>query len=130
METTSYAATGRRKEAVARATLTPGKGKFIINDRDITDYLSRDTLAEDAKKPLVVTETVGTVDVQCRARGGGPSGQSGAVRLAVARALVLMNAEFRRPLREAGLLTRDARQVERKKYGQPKARKRFQYSKR
>jgi len=130
MEKEVFAATGRRKEAVARAVLTPGKGKFTINGRDIMDYLQRDPLVESAKQPLAITETLGTVDIHCKARGGGKSGQSGAVRLAVSRALILMNPDFKQQLREHGFLTRDAREVERKKYGQPKARKRFQYSKR
>ncbi len=130
MEKEVFAATGRRKEAVARAVLTPGEGKFTINGRSIADYLQRESLVENAQRPLVITETLGTVNVQCKAQGGGSSGQSGAVRLAVSRALVLMNPDFRRPLRSGGLLTRDAREVERKKYGRPKARKRFQYSKR
>ena len=130
MEKEVFAATGRRKEAVARVVLIPGEGKFTINGRSIADYLRRETLVENAQRPLVITETLGTVNVQCKTQGGGSSGQSGAVRLAVSRALVLMNPDFRRPLRLSGLLTRDAREVERKKYGRPKARKRFQYSKR
>ena len=130
MEKEVFAATGRRKESVARAVLTPGEGKFTINGRSISDYLMRESLVEHARKPLLVTETLGTLDVNCKARGGGSSGQSGAVRLAVSRALVRMNPDFKQPLREGGFLTRDAREVERKKYGQPKARKRFQYSKR
>jgi small subunit ribosomal protein S9 len=130
MENEVFAATGRRKEAVARAVLTPGEGKFTINGRSISDYLMRESLVEHARKPLLVTETLGTLDVHCKARGGGSSGQSGAVRLAVSRALLRMNPDFKQTLREGGFLTRDAREVERKKYGQPKARKRFQYSKR
>ncbi|MEW5994205.1 MAG: 30S ribosomal protein S9 [Candidatus Zixiibacteriota bacterium] len=130
MEAETFAATGRRKEAVARAVLTPGEGKFTVNGRDVADYLRRETLVADARRPLTVTETLGTLDVRCNASGGGPSGQAGAIRLAVSQALVLMNPELRQPLRRAGLLTRDPREVERKKYGQPKARKRFQYSKR
>ena len=130
MDKEIFAATGRRKESVARAVVTPGEGKFIINGRNITDYLLRETLISNARLPLVITDVMGTVNVRCTVRGGGSSGQSGAVRLAVSRALVKMNPDNKESLRDNGLLTRDAREVERKKYGQPKARKRFQYSKR
>jgi small subunit ribosomal protein S9 len=130
MDQSTYAATGRRKAASARATLTPGNGKFIVNGRPVLSYLTRETLVEHASEPLVLTEMAGRVDIICATRGGGLSGQAGAVRLAVSRALCILNPEFRQPLRKAGLLVRDARCVERKKYGQPKARKRFQYSKR
>ncbi len=130
MEKETFAATGRRKEAVARAIITPGEGKFVVNGKNVSEYLMRESLVENARRPLTVTETLGTLDVRCSVRGGGISGQSGAIRLAVSRALVEMNQDFRKVLREHGLLTRDAREVERKKYGQPKARKRFQYSKR
>ncbi len=130
MEKEVFSATGRRKESVARAVMTPGEGEFTINGRNIRDYLTRDSLVEHAQRPLVVTETAGTVDVHCRVSGGGNTGQSGAVRLAVSRALLLMNPDYKQVLRKGGFLTRDAREVERKKYGQPKARKRFQYSKR
>jgi small subunit ribosomal protein S9 len=130
MEKEQFAATGRRKTAVARAILKPGEGNFTINGRNISDYLMRESLVQHALKPLEVTDMLKGVDIRCTAKGGGVSGQAGAVRLAVSRALVLMNPELRRPLREGGFLTRDPRKVERKKYGQPKARKRFQYSKR
>jgi len=130
MEKERFAATGGRKNAVARVVLSPGEGNFTINGRNISDYLMRDSLVQHAQKPLVVIDALGTVDVRCTASGGGVSGQAGAVRLAVSRALVNMNPDHRRPLREGGFLTRDPREVERKKYGQPKARKRFQYSKR
>ncbi len=110
--------------------MSPGKGKFIVNGLSIADYLRRETLVEHARRPLAVTETMGSLDIHCTTRGGGLSGQAGAVRLAVSRALLGMNPDLRKPLREGGLLTRDPREVERKKYGQPKARKRFQYSKR
>lgn len=130
MEQSSISATGRRKSAVAHAVLTPGKGEFTINGHPVLNYLTRETLVEQAVEPLKATETVGTFDVVCSARGGGLSGQAGAVRLAVSRALCLFNLELRPLLRKGGFLVRDAREVERKKYGRPKARKRFQYSKR
>jgi len=130
MEKERFAATGGRKNAVARVVLSPGEGNFTINGRSISDYLMRDYLVQHAQKPLVVTDALGTVDVRCTVGGGGVSGQAGAARLAVSRALVNMNPDHRRQLREGGFLTRDPREVERKKYGQPKARKRFQYSKR
>lgn len=130
MEQDSFAATGRRKEAVARVELRAGRGDFAINGRQIGDYLTRETLVNHAQQPLIVTETIGKVDVRCTAAGGGLLGQAGAVRLAVARALVLMDPELGQSLRRGGYLTRDPREVERKKYGRPKARKRFQYSKR
>lgn len=125
-----YAATGRRKEAVARVRLSPGNGAFTVNGRDVGDYLTRETLAEHAREPLNVAEMLGRVNIEASARGGGISGQAGAIRLAVSRALVQMDPDLRSRLGKDGLLTRDPREVERKKYGQPKARKRFQYSKR
>ncbi|RME29455.1 MAG: 30S ribosomal protein S9 [Candidatus Zixiibacteriota bacterium] len=125
-----FSATGRRKEAVARVTITPGKSRFTINGRSLDEYLTRPTLAEVAKAPLALTELTEGLEVQCKAKGGGLSGQAGAIRLALSRALVAYNPDLRPTLKKAGYLTRDARVVERKKYGQPKARKRFQYSKR
>ncbi|RKX29150.1 MAG: 30S ribosomal protein S9 [Candidatus Zixiibacteriota bacterium] len=130
MEKEVYAATGRRKASVARAVLVKGDGSFTINGKNMSSYLTRDPLAAHAKEPLIATELVDKLSVSCKARGGGLSGQAGAVRLAVARALLQMNPSLRAILRKGGFLTRDAREVERKKYGQPKARKRFQYSKR
>jgi len=130
MEKSTIAATGRRKSSVARAVVTPGDGSFTINGHDISEYLKRDPLVIHAKEPLLLTEMADKVSVACKASGGGLTGQAGAVRLAVARALTQLNEEFHRPLRQGGFLTRDAREVERKKYGQPKARKKFQYSKR
>ncbi|HQL23249.1 MAG TPA: 30S ribosomal protein S9 [candidate division Zixibacteria bacterium] len=130
MEKTEYAATGRRKCSVARAVITNGDGGFTINGSDIAAYLKRDPLVVHATEALTITEMFGKVAVVCRASGGGLSGQAGAVRLAVARALARLNEDFRPTLRQNGLLTRDPREVERKKYGRPKARKRFQYSKR
>lgn len=126
----TYSATGRRKEAVARVNMVPGSGKFTINGKPYEDYLMRVTLVNHAKAPLVATEMEGKYDIVCRTRGGGISGQAGAVRLAISRALLEIDSELRPTLRSGGFLTRDSREVERKKYGQPKARKRFQYSKR
>ncbi len=125
-----FSATGRRKSAVARAELSPGKGNFTVNGRDIADHLCRETLVAHAREALTVTDHVNDTDVKCRTSGGGIRGQAGAIRLAVARSLLAKDPEYRTVLRKHGLLTRDAREVERKKYGQPKARKRFQYSKR
>lgn len=125
-----YAATGRRKEAVARVVLTPGTGKFMINGREALDYLTRDSLLQHASRPLEITEMAGKVDLECSTKGGGISGQAGAIRLAISRVLTQFNPDLRKPLKADDLLTRDPRAVERKKYGQPKARKRFQYSKR
>lgn len=130
MEQNSFGATGRRKEAVARAVVTPGKGTFTVNELPIMDYLQRDMLVSLAQGPLVLTEMLGRVDVVCHAKGGGKAGQADAIRLAISRALTLLNPDLRRPLHANGMMTRDPRQVERKKYGRPKARKRFQYSKR
>lgn len=131
MEQRSFSATGRRKEAVARVELIPeGKGQLQVNGKSLAEYLCRETLTAHAQEPLAVTDTLGSVNVRCCARGGGVSGQAGAIRLAIARALALMNPDLHHALRKGGFLTRDPREVERKKYGQPKARKRYQYSKR
>lgn len=125
-----FAATGRRKEAVARVDISPGQGTFMVNDRPIADFLTRETLVSHAQEPLLVTDMMGKVDVRCSTKGGGLSGQAGALRLGLSRALARLNPELRPTLRQGGFLTRDPREVERKKYGQPKARKRYQYSKR
>lgn len=130
MDKEKYQATGRRKDAVARATVVPGKGAFTVNGKDLPDYLDREVLVEHAREPLVLTDMLSKFDVHCSANGGGKAGQAGAIRLAITRALMLYDPELRGPLRAAGMVTRDPRCVERKKYGQPKARKRFQYSKR
>jgi small subunit ribosomal protein S9 len=130
MEQAVYSATGRRKDATARVQIKPGKGVFTINGRSVADYLTRPTLVQIAQRPLEVTENLGKFDVACRTSGGGLSGQAGAIKLGVSRALLAVDPQLRAPLRREGLLTRDPREVERKKYGQPKARKRFQYSKR
>jgi small subunit ribosomal protein S9 len=121
---------GRRKEAVCRAYLRPGSGKWDVNGRTLGDYFPRPSLVSAIQQPFTATDTLGRFDVQARVEGGGPTGQAGALRLAVARALVQMDEAYRRKLRDLGLLTRDARKVERKKPGRPKARKRFQFSKR
>jgi len=123
-------ATGRRKEASARVRLLAGQGKIVVNGKDVAQYLRRNELLLDLRKPLVVTETQGKFDVVAQTRGGGLAGQTGAIRLGIARALVKLDQNFKAILRQHGLLTRDPRAVERKKYGRMKARKRFQYSKR
>jgi small subunit ribosomal protein S9 len=122
--------TGRRKESVARVRLVPGSGQHTINDRAPVDYLKRETLVQAAFHALTVTNNAGKYNVVARVHGGGLTGQSGALRLAVARALVREDESLKGPLGREGLLTRDARMKERKKYGRPGARKRFQFSKR
>jgi small subunit ribosomal protein S9 len=121
---------GRRKTSVARALLRPGDGQWSINGRPLADYFPRMVHQKRVEEPLVVGGIEGQFDVRIRVRGGGLSGQADAVRLALARAVLAHDEELRRPLRERGLLTRDSRKVERKKPGRPKARKRFQFSKR
>ncbi len=125
-----FAATGRRKESVARVSLISGKGNITINGKQMSDYLKRESLVEHIKEPLLLTDTYGRLDLECKSAGGGLTGQAGAIRLAISRALVVFNPDYRITLRKSGFLTRDPRAVERKKYGRPKARKRFQYSKR
>jgi small subunit ribosomal protein S9 len=122
--------TGRRKEAVARVRLVAGTGKYMVNDRPIADYLTRDSLVRQALHPLTVTQTAQKYDMLARTHGGGLTGQAGAIRMAIARALVREDQTLRALLSREGLLTRDSRMKERKKYGQPGARKRFQFSKR
>jgi len=121
---------GRRKSAVARVRLESGKGNIMINKREIDDYFPRVAHKRLLLEPLEAVGVADQYDVVASVRGGGNSGQAGAVRLAVARALEKINEDFRLTLRKGGFLTRDAREVERKKYGQPGARKRFQFSKR
>ena len=121
---------GRRKEAVCRVFLVPGSGKWSLNGRTLGDYFPRPTLVTAIQQPFAATETLGSYDVQANLAGGGQTGQAGALRLAIARALVKIDETHRRKLRDLGLLTRDSRAVERKKPGRPKARKRFQFSKR
>ena len=125
-----FSATGRRKESVARVSLKVGGGEFIINNKSPKEYLKRDVLVDVINQPLKVTETFGKLDITCKVRGGGLSGQAGAILLGISRAVARLDPDLRPLLRKGGFLTRDARVVERKKYGQPKARKRFQYSKR
>ena len=133
MSTTPYNATGRRKEAVAHAWLTPveeGKsGKIIINRRSMEEYLPTDALQNVVLQPFYTTNTIKKFDVLIVSKGGGIHGQTGAMSLAISRALVMQNEEFRSALREQGLLTRDSRMKERKKAGRPGARTRVQFSK-
>ena len=121
---------GRRKTAVARVVLKPGKGEWSVNSRPLADYFPRPTHQQRIGQPLKVVEMDGQFDIRVRVRGGGPTGQADAVRMGLARALVEHDEDLRPVLRAGGFLTRDARKVERKKPGRPKARKRFQFSKR
>jgi small subunit ribosomal protein S9 len=123
-------AIGRRKEAVCRVYLRTGSGKWDVNGRTLGDYFPRPTLVTAIQQPFTATDTLGRFDIRAKVEGGGLTGQAGALRLAVARALVRIDEAHKRKLRDLGLLTRDARAVERKKPGRPKARKRFQFSKR
>ena len=125
-----YYATGRRKTSVARVWLKPGEGAVTINKRSIDDYLKRETAKMIIRQPLELTETLGKFDIFVNVRGGGISGQAGAIKHGISRALLAVNPDFRPLLKKSGFLTRDSRVKERKKYGQPGARKRFQYSKR
>ncbi len=122
--------TGRRKDAVARVWVKPGKGAFVINGKEITKYFARPVLRMIVNQPFVSLDRVGAFDVMCTVEGGGLSGQAGAVRHGLARALNNFSPEFHKTLRSGGFLTRDSRVVERKKYGRRKARRRFQFSKR
>ena len=125
-----WSATGRRKTSTASVRLKKGKGKIIINNCDYNDYFGRDISKMIMKQPLELVEAIGDYDIYANVKGGGLSGQAGAIRLGIARILVKMNADLRIDLKKAGMLTRDSREVERKKYGQPGARKKFQFSKR
>jgi small subunit ribosomal protein S9 len=125
-----YNAVGRRKNAVARVYLRPGKGNVVINKREMDNYFPLEWRRRSILSPFTVTETAGNFDLVVNTHGGGPTGQAEAIRMGIARALVSYDEELRKPLRDAGFLTRDSRMVERKKPGQPKARKRFQFSKR
>jgi small subunit ribosomal protein S9 len=125
-----FHAIGRRKTAVARVFLRPGKGQWKVNGRTLDDYFPRPVLRQSVAQPLVSTDTQGQYDVLVNVEGGGLRGQAEAVRLGIARALLKVDDDFRRRLRADALLTRDPREVERKKPGRPKARKRFQFSKR
>ncbi len=130
MKGTEYYATGRRKESVARVWLAPGSGRIEVNKKELLAYFKRPTLEMIIRQPFAVTKTEGQYDVKATVKGGGLSGQAGAMVLGIARALLRENEEHKKFLREAGFLTRDPREKERKKYGQPGARKRFQFSKR
>jgi small subunit ribosomal protein S9 len=125
-----FYATGKRKEAIAKVWLERGEGNISVNKRDLKEYFRRDSLETNVQLPLVLTETLKSYDVKVTVLGGGLAGQSGAMRLGIARALIVSDPNLRTPLKRAGFLTRDARAVERKKYGQPGARKKFQFSKR
>jgi small subunit ribosomal protein S9 len=125
-----FYATGKRKEAIAKVWLERGEGNISVNKRDLKEYFRRDSLETNVQLPLVLTETLKSYDVKVTVLGGGLAGQSGAMRLGIARALIVSDPDLRTPLKRAGFLTRDARVVERKKYGQPGARKKFQFSKR
>ncbi|OZI13184.1 30S ribosomal protein S9 [Bacillaceae bacterium SAOS 7] len=130
MAQVQYIGTGRRKSSVARVRLVPGDGKIVINGRDVVDYIPFEALRTVIKQPLVATETVNSYDVHVNVNGGGYTGQAGAIRHGIARALLQADPEFRPTLKRAGYLTRDARMKERKKYGLKGARRAPQFSKR
>ncbi|MGD9897713.1 MAG: 30S ribosomal protein S9 [Calditrichaceae bacterium] len=125
-----YTAVGRRKEAVARVRMTPGNGKIVVNGKDLIEFFKRETLKMDIMQPLELTENTDKFDFHVNVNGGGLSGQAGAVRLGIARALLVYSEDYRSELRRGGFLTRDPREKERRKYGLAKARKRYQFSKR
>ena len=130
MAKVTYDATGSRKSSVARVRLVPGEGKIVVNGRELSEYFGLKTLELVVRQPLDTTETLGKYDVLANVVGGGISGQAGAIRHGIARALLKVDADFRPLLKKAGLLTRDPREKERRKYGLKKARKASQYSKR
>ncbi|MBK5896804.1 30S ribosomal protein S9 [Catonella massiliensis] len=130
MATVKFYGTGRRKSSVARVYLVAGSGKIVVNKRDIDDYFSLETLKTIVRQPLALTETVEKFDVLVTVRGGGTTGQAGAIRHGISRALLEADADYRPSLKKAGFLTRDSRMKERKKYGLKKARKAPQFSKR
>ena len=130
MSTTTYSATGRRKTAIAQVRMTAGTGKILVNGRPYEEYFTVAAQQSAVLKPLEVAKTVNAYDVAVNARGGGTAGQAGAISLGIARVLIHVTPELRAPLKAEGLLTRDSRMRERKKPGQPGARKRFQFSKR
>lgn len=130
MAKVQYQGTGRRKTSVARVRLLPGEGKVIVNNRALAEYFGKKTLEMIAKQPLVLTNTEGRYDVLAKVEGGGITGQAGAIRLGIARALLKADAEMRPALKRAGFLTRDPRMKERKKYGLKAARRAPQFSKR
>ena len=126
----SWSAIGRRKSSVDRVHMSIGKGAFIVNKRPIENYFGRDTLKMVMGQPLELLQLTGKYDISAKVNGGGLSGQAGAIRLGIARCIEKINPDNRLSLKQAGMLTRDSREVERKKYGQPGARKKFQFSKR
>jgi small subunit ribosomal protein S9 len=128
--TNEFLGTGRRKTAIARVRLATGSGKITVNGRPVENYFPLDTLRSTVSQPLTVTGTADKLDVRVNVTGGGPNGQAGATRHGIARALLKFDANLRPALKAEGFLTRDPRERERKKYGQPGARKRFQFSKR
>ena len=125
-----YHAVGRRKSAVARVYLSEGKGSIIVNGEELADYMKRPSLTLLVRQPLGVTNTEGTYDIKATVAGGGIAGQAGAIRLGISRAILLHDETHKKALKSGGFLTRDPREKERKKYGQPGARKKFQFSKR
>ena len=130
MSTVEYYGTGKRKTSTARVRRIPGEGQVTVNKRNVSDFFKNETQRTIIRYPLAVTDTIGKFDVRALVDGGGTSGQAGAIRLGIANALLQFNAELRPKLKKAGLLRRDSRIKERKKYGQKGARKRFQFSKR
>jgi small subunit ribosomal protein S9 len=130
MATEQYQGTGRRKKSIARVRLVPGSGNVTINKQDISEYLDYEILRNEVKRPLVLTDTLSKFDVIVSVHGGGFTGQAGAIRHGISRALLLVDGEYRPALKQAGFLTRDPRMKERKKYGFKKARKSPQFSKR
>jgi len=130
MAIVEYYGTGKRKSSTARVRLLPGAGQVIVNKRDLSEYFKNETQRTVIRYPLAVTDNFGKFDIRAIVSGGGTSGQAGAIRLGIANALLQFNAELRPRLKRAGLLSRDSRIKERKKYGQKGARKRFQFSKR
>lgn len=130
MASIQYYGTGRRKTSVARVYLRPGTGNITVNRREFDIYFPNRVLKMIIRQPLLITETADKFDLMVNVSGGGMSGQAGAIRHGISRALLEFNPELRKRLKTAGFLTRDAREVERKKYGRPKARRRFQFSKR
>ncbi|MEZ4320196.1 MAG: 30S ribosomal protein S9 [Myxococcota bacterium] len=129
-EIVQYYGTGRRKTSTARVFLRPGTGRVFVNHRPLEEYFPRETLVMDLRRPLVLTDLAEQFDAHITVKGGGMNGQAGAIRLGISRALLQLNPDHRATLKPEGLLTRDARKVERKKYGRAGARRRFQFSKR
>ena len=130
IEANKYIATGRRKNSIARVRVTPGDGKITVNKRPFKEYFPRESSQLIIKQPLELVKLEASVDVNANVNGGGLSGQAGAIRHGIARALVKLDAELRQAVKKAGFLTRDSRMRERKKYGRKRARRRFQYTKR